>query len=174
MNKFAIVRTEFGDLVVPVAGEECFAIGTWTEFDMLSYHCFAEIDLPFIEPCIAPTVDFDDMVLPAILPVLNLLRVCSGTGYVHLPWGFHSKGLMGPDGSIFLAPIFQFHLRIVNVGNRGVVEKFLLHCPVKTFDLSLRLGMLNTAVDRQNIQFHEPTLKLCIAFPETGKLRSII
>ena len=65
-------------------------------------------------------------------------------------------------------------MKIVNVGNRVVVEKFLLHCPMKTLDLSLCLGILDSPVGRQDIQFHEPTFKLCIAFPETGKRWSII
>ena len=174
VNKFSVVCIEFSNFKVPVAGKEGFAIGTWTEFDMLSYHGFADIDLPLIEPRIAPAVDLDHMVLPAVLPFLDFLRVFPGTGYVHLPGRFHAKSLMGADGIVFFPPIFQLHLRVANVGNRGVVQKFLLHCPMKTLDLSLCLGMLDSPVDRQNIQFHEPTLKLRIAFPEAGKLRSVI
>ena len=65
-------------------------------------------------------------------------------------------------------------MRLRRVGKAVMPEKLVFHRAVKTLDLPLRLRVAYPAVDRQNIQVHQPLLKARIPSPKPGKLRAVV
>lgn len=81
---------------------------------------------------------------------------------------------MWPDVVILLPPIRKFMLCVFDIRDLCMVEQLLLHRPVEPLDLALGLRMLYPAMDRKDVQIHEPSFESGVSLPEPGELAAVV
>ena len=171
----AIVSGECCDFEITITSDEHIPLFAWAKLNALSCHGLAQVDLKVgAKTDVSPIVHLAHMKLASVLEGLDPLRKTTLAGHINLTRTAHVQRRMGANHVVGVSPNLQLRMGIRRVGETVMPEKLMFHRAVKTLDLPLRLRVAYPAVDRQNIQVHQPFLKARIPSPKPGKLRAVV
>src|SRR5690606_21163801 len=98
-----------------------------------------------------------------ILKFGNLLHECPCTWLIALVGCAVVQCRMWSDLVVILAPPGKEIISLNQIVRYPRQKKFLFQSAVEPFNLSLCLGVIDPAMDGQNILIHQKALKLCVS-----------